>query len=159
MRRLAILVTALGLASLTAVASAADGDRVERTGAKASKSSKATTPKPRLSDGQIKKILIRESIASYSGNCPCPYNTASNGSSCGGRSAWSRAGGEEPLCYPKDVSAEMVREYRASHAEGQKEPEAGAVDDRTNPSGATSDNPSSPGTESGTNSSSRTASR
>jgi hypothetical protein len=71
--------------------------------------------KKALSDAQIKQILIDESIAAYSGNCPCPYNTARNGSRCGRRSAYSRPGGEAPLCYPKDVSAEMVREYRDSH--------------------------------------------
>jgi len=71
---------------------------------------------PKLSDAEIKKILIRESISSYSGNCPCPYNYASNGSRCGGRSAWSRAGGYEPLCYPKDVSKDMVDDYKARTA-------------------------------------------
>jgi hypothetical protein len=69
----------------------------------------------RLSDAQVKKLMIRESIDAYSGNCPCPYNTASNGSSCGGRSAWSRAGGAEPLCYASDISAEMVADYRSEH--------------------------------------------
>jgi len=73
--------------------------------------------KPRLSDAQIKQILIDESIASYSGNCPCPYNRASNGSRCGRRSAYSRAGGAEVLCYAKDVSAAMVSDYRQSHAQ------------------------------------------
>jgi hypothetical protein len=29
--------------------------------------------------------------------------------------AWSRAGGYEPLCYPKDVTKDMVQEYRESH--------------------------------------------
>lgn len=72
----------------------------------------------RLSDAQVKKLMIRESIDAYPGNCPCPYNTASNGSSCGGRSAWSRAGGAEPLCFASDITAEMVAEYRASRAEG-----------------------------------------
>ena len=66
----------------------------------------------RLTDAQIRKILIAESIASYPGNCPCPYNTARNGSMCGGRSAYSRPGGAAPFCYPKDVTDEMVREYR-----------------------------------------------
>lgn len=37
-----------------------------------------------ISDAQIKQILIKQSIANYSGNCPCPYNTARNGSRCGG---------------------------------------------------------------------------
>ena len=34
-----------------------------------------------------------------SGSCPCPYNIASDGSICGERSAYSRSGGYEPLCY------------------------------------------------------------
>jgi len=75
-------------------------------------------PKPKkkpLNDAQIKQLLIDESIASYSGNCPCPYNRASNGSRCGRRSAYSREGGEAPLCYPKDVSAAMVKDYREQH--------------------------------------------
>ena len=70
-----------------------------------------------LSDAQIRKILIDESIAAYSGNCPCPYSTASNGSRCGKRSAWSREGGAAPLCFAKDVTGEMVRGYREGHAE------------------------------------------
>ena len=68
-----------------------------------------------LTDAQIRKILIEESIAAYPGNCPCPYNTARNGSRCGGRSAWSRPGGAAPLCYPKDVSDDMVQAYRGDH--------------------------------------------
>ena len=39
------------------------------------------------------------SSSSYSGNCPCPYDIASDGSSCGARSAWSRSGGASPICY------------------------------------------------------------
>jgi len=66
----------------------------------------------RLSDAEIRKRIIVESIESYPGNCPCPYNTASNGSRCGRRSAYDREGGEAPLCYPRDVSDEMVAEYR-----------------------------------------------
>jgi hypothetical protein len=72
----------------------------------------------RPTDAQIKQRLIDESVAAYmgaKGNCPCPYNLARNGSVCGKRSAWNRPGGEEPLCFPSDVSAEMVREYRLQH--------------------------------------------
>ncbi len=68
-----------------------------------------------LSDAQIKTILIDESIAGYSGSCPCPYSAARNGSRCGRRSAYSREGGAAPLCYPADVSAAMVKEYREAH--------------------------------------------
>jgi len=76
-----------------------------------------TADKQPLSDAQIRKILIDESIAAYEGNCPCPYSTARNGSRCGKRSAYSRPGGAAPLCYAKDVTEAMVREYRNSHSE------------------------------------------
>ena len=58
------------------------------------------------------------SIAAYLATghpCACPYNLARNGSQCGGRSAYSRPGGAEPLCYPKDVSDGMVTDWRRSH--------------------------------------------
>lgn len=35
------------------------------------------------------------------GSCDCPYDYAKNGSICGGRSAYSRPGGREPVCYYK----------------------------------------------------------
>ena len=139
MRTAAVLFSVLAMTMSSSVAFGADGDRVDRTRPKTSKSSKATKPKPTLTDSRIRKILIQESIAAYSGNCPCPYNTASNGSSCGGRSAWSRAGGEEPLCYPKDVSSEMVREYRDSHPDEQAEPEVRSEDNRAEPSASRTD--------------------
>jgi hypothetical protein len=68
------------------------------------------TPIP---DSAIVRILIEDSIASYPGNCPCPYNSASNGSRCGKRSAYNRGGGYSPLCFKEDVSKDMVQEYRA----------------------------------------------
>ncbi|ENX06473.1 hypothetical protein [Acinetobacter courvalinii] len=60
----------------------------------------------------IKRKIIQESIESYPGNCPCPYNTARNGSRCGKRSAYNRAGGYTPYCYPEDVSDRKVKEYK-----------------------------------------------
>jgi hypothetical protein len=65
-----------------------------------------------LSDSQIRQVLIRQSIASYSGSCACPYSVARNGSRCGGRSAYSRPGGAQPLCYERDVPQQMVDQYR-----------------------------------------------
>ena len=72
-------------------------------------------PKKRVSDAQIRKTLIEESIAAYEGNCPCPYSHARNGSRCGRRSAYDREGGAAPLCFPANVSAEMVQAYRDEH--------------------------------------------
>lgn len=65
-----------------------------------------TVPIPTLKDQ-----MIRESIARYPGSCPCPYNVDRGGRRCGGRSAWSKPGGYSPLCYPSDVTPDMVREF------------------------------------------------
>jgi hypothetical protein len=63
----------------------------------------------------MRKFLVRQSIASYPGQCPCPYSTMRNGYSCGGRSAYSRPGGYAPLCYPRDVSPAYVAASRRAH--------------------------------------------
>lgn len=63
--------------------------------------------------GSVKRQMIQQSIQNYSGNCPCPYNRASNGSQCGGRSAWSRPGGRSPLCYAGDITDAMVKSWLA----------------------------------------------
>ena len=67
-------------------------------------------------DAQIKKSIIKESIAEYPGNCPCPYNLARNGSRCGKRSAYSRPGGYAPVCYDSDVTQEMIQEWRERYS-------------------------------------------
>jgi hypothetical protein len=63
-------------------------------------------------DAQIRARLIAESIRAYPGNCPCPENRDAAGRRCGARSAHSRAGGRTVLCYPEDVTDELVRRYR-----------------------------------------------
>ena len=52
--------------------------------------------------------MIRESIANYPGKCPCPYSIMSNGNKCGKRSAYSKPGGYEPLCYVSDITGEEI---------------------------------------------------
>ena len=69
-------------------------------------------PRAYVTDAEIRQMIIQESIYQYRGNCPCPYNVARNGSSCGARSAYSRPGGASPICYPADISQEMVNQYR-----------------------------------------------
>lgn len=65
-----------------------------------------------MTDDQIRQAIIAESIRSYPGRCPCPYNSASNGSRCGKRSAWSKPGGRDPICYPNEIPKEMVDRFR-----------------------------------------------
>lgn len=70
----------------------------------------------RATDQEIRRYLIEQSIRSYSGNCPCPYNQDSAGRRCGGRSAYSRPGGASPLCYPGDISDRRVERIRNRYA-------------------------------------------
>ena len=86
----------------------------------------AQSAKATPTDAQIKQAIINESIASYAGNCPCPYNTDRRGHACGRRSAYSRPGGASPVCYESDVTPKMVAEYRASHG-----PKGSSVQRRT----------------------------
>jgi hypothetical protein len=65
-----------------------------------------------LSDEQIKAKIIQQSIAAYPGTCACPYQVTRNGSRCGRRSAYSKPGGFAPLCYPQDVTPELVERYK-----------------------------------------------
>lgn len=67
-----------------------------------------------LSDVAIIARLIALDAASYSGNCRCPENTDRAGRRCGARSAYSKPGGREPLCYAHDVSPSMIANFRAS---------------------------------------------
>ena len=71
---------------------------------------------PALPDLEIVRILIRMSLASYPGNCPCPYNSDRAGRSCGARSAYSKPGGRSPLCYEHDSTPEMIQQFRARQA-------------------------------------------
>jgi SH3-like domain-containing protein len=59
--------------------------------------------------------IISQSIGSYPGNCPCPYNTMRNGRSCGRNSAYSKLGGRSPVCYEGDVTQSMIDKYLATH--------------------------------------------
>ncbi|QDQ25499.1 hypothetical protein FNU76_03525 [Chitinimonas arctica] len=64
------------------------------------------------SDAQIRQAIMQESKAGYPGNCPCPYNADARGRSCGKRSAWSRGGGYAPICYEREVTKDMIAQYR-----------------------------------------------
>lgn len=72
-----------------------------------------------MSDDQVRQMIIDQGVSNYLAtghNCPCPYNLASNGSRCGGRSAYSRRGGALPICYPDQVTPEMILRWRRAHS-------------------------------------------
>jgi hypothetical protein len=66
-------------------------------------------------DASIRKAIIRESIESYSGSCPCPYNKDRAGRKCGKRSAHSKPGGAAPICFDGDVTDDMISRYLQTH--------------------------------------------
>jgi SH3-like domain-containing protein len=68
--------------------------------------------KPQISDATIIEQIIAQSIANYSGNCPCPFNTDRAGRRCGKRSAYSRPGGASPICFVGDVTPDMIASFR-----------------------------------------------
>jgi hypothetical protein len=57
-----------------------------------------------LTDDQIKQLIINESIASYPSVCACPYSAA--------RSAYSKPGGYDPICYKSEVTNQMLANYK-----------------------------------------------
>jgi hypothetical protein len=72
-----------------------------------------------LTAAAIAAIIVQASRDQYHAGgrpCACPDDSTRNGSSCGGRSAYSRPGGAAPLCYPGDVPAAMIESYRQRQA-------------------------------------------
>ena len=63
-------------------------------------------------DDEIRELIIARSISGYSGNCPCPYFADRAGRRCGRRSAYSRAGGAEPICYKDQISKKYVNQFK-----------------------------------------------
>lgn len=66
------------------------------------------------SRAQLAQEVVDASISGYQahyGNCPCPFNRAKNNSKCGKRSAWSKPGGQEPVCYVEEVTDVMIERY------------------------------------------------
>ena len=57
---------------------------------------------------RTKQKMIKDSISKYHGKCACPYQLMSNGRKCGKRSAYSKQGGYSPLCYPDDISDNLM---------------------------------------------------
>lgn len=69
-------------------------------------------PRVEISDVEIADRIIAQSIANYSGNCPCPFNTDRAGRRCGRRSAYSKPGGASPICFVGDVTPAMIAAFR-----------------------------------------------
>src|SRR5690348_7324372 len=104
MREVKLRIAAETIVSLIILSLSASGQIVLRSGA--------------LDNNQIRRKIIEDSVENYPGTghpCACPYNSARDGTTCSGRSAYSRPGGAEPFCYPSDVSDQMVSKWKEQH--------------------------------------------
>lgn len=71
--------------------------------------------KREMSDQQITDVLVKGSVSSFTGNCPCPYSKdKETGKTCGDNSEYIKAPGEL-LCYPDDVTQREIFEFRAKN--------------------------------------------
>jgi hypothetical protein len=69
----------------------------------------------RLSDDRIRQKIIQESRAHYGGRCVCSYETHdARGRSCKGRHEVIKTD-PQPVCYPRQVTDEMVSDWRLKH--------------------------------------------
>jgi hypothetical protein len=68
-----------------------------------------------LTDNRVRQRIMQESKSLYSGRCVCQYQTKdSHGRSCKGRHEVIRTK-PQPLCYPSQVTSEMVSDWRQRH--------------------------------------------
>ena len=72
----------------------------------------------RLTDDQVRQLVIENYLRGYSGPCACPYKfykpteRVSLDASCTGISAYYPPRRESPICYNSDVSEAMLAAYR-----------------------------------------------
>lgn len=68
-----------------------------------------------LTDEEISHLLIQQSVAGYDGKCPCPEHADRLGKRWGVRSARFNNIPHQPLCYPSDVTPDMIENFRVFH--------------------------------------------
>jgi len=68
-----------------------------------------------LSDTRIREHIIQESLEHYPNRCVCRYQTRDlHGRSCQRRHEVVKTA-PLPVCYPRQVSSEMIMEWRRRH--------------------------------------------
>ncbi|MBN9287908.1 MAG: hypothetical protein BGO43_00170 [Gammaproteobacteria bacterium 39-13] len=67
-----------------------------------------------MTDDEIRQNIIKASLKSFEGECPCPYSRDSKGRECGEDSEYFRSRGKI-LCYRQDISIADVNAYRLKY--------------------------------------------
>jgi hypothetical protein len=62
-------------------------------------------------DDEIRRLIVDDSLARFSGYCPCPYSY-DRGQQCAEKSVYSRRADPWLRCYPRDVTWQDIRDYR-----------------------------------------------
>jgi hypothetical protein len=62
-------------------------------------------------DEDIRRLIVDDSLARFSGYCPCPYSY-DRGEQCGEKSVYSRRTDPYLYCYPADVHWRDIQAYR-----------------------------------------------
>jgi hypothetical protein len=62
-------------------------------------------------DEDIRRLIVEDSLARFSGYCPCPYSY-DRGEQCAEKSVYSRRLDPYLYCYPADVHWRDVQAYR-----------------------------------------------
>jgi hypothetical protein len=68
-----------------------------------------------MSNAEIKAKIVEKSIADYLATfavCPCPYSKDKYGKDCGSNNIYTVSKGGTVYCYPADVPASAVEEYK-----------------------------------------------
>lgn len=78
-----------------------------------------------LTDAEIRQAIVAADLVKWHKTltCVCPEDKTSADRTCGATSAYSKAGGVKPLCYPADVTDAMIAAWRAAHPEPAPNPE------------------------------------
>jgi len=61
----------------------------------------------------IEQEVVNWAIANYNSACPCPFSLNSFGDQCGAQSAWALKALNAPVCYPSEVTTDMIANYLA----------------------------------------------
>jgi hypothetical protein len=86
-------------------------------GATAYAQTKAPSPSElsAMNDAQIVQAIIGRSRAMHQIHepCPCPDDRDRDGRVCGRNSAYNKPGKRTPICFPRDVTPQMIKDFRA----------------------------------------------
>ena len=114
------LFTALAVAASVSLAAlflgaekVASRQELDRQGQLPSQTQNLLTKAPTREEA-AKEIIRRQNEAYLLMDkpCPCPYNLKRDGKTeCKGNSAYDKLGGLRPLCYPQNVTPDMIDDY------------------------------------------------